>query len=238
LLGGGSSDKGADAGRLAALLGGKDAPDTEARDKNAAQILNLFAQANGSRSASGGAESMLAANARGEANMGGVQTAVMPFAARMDGAQAAQNTVVQLPVATTVGHRGWAAEVGNQVAWMLGRNESRAELQLTPPSLGKLGVSIQVNGDQTTAHFVAATQATRDALEQAMPRLREVLQQAGINLGQTSVGTSGDQSAPHERDGGSRRASGSGDDGAAIGIGTAPVANWIRGSNGVIDTFA
>src|SRR5690606_26270218 len=106
---------------IADLLGGKDAPHPEARDKNAAQILNLFAQTNGNRPAAGGAESMLAANARGEANMGGVQTAVMPFAARVDGAQAAQNTVVQLPVATTVGHRGWAAEVGNQVAWMLGR---------------------------------------------------------------------------------------------------------------------
>ena len=135
LLGGSASEKGADAGRLAALLGGKDAADAvapEARDKNAAQILNLFAQANGNRSASGGAESMLAANTRGEANMGGVQTAVMPFATRVDAAQASQSTVVQLPVATTVGHRGWAAEVGNQVAWMLGRNESRAELRIDP----------------------------------------------------------------------------------------------------------
>lgn len=239
LLGGASNKDGSDTSRLATLLGGKDAHTSiglDARDKSAAQALNLAAQAN--NRPSGGAEALLSATARSDANMGGVQTAAMPFAARLDGAQAAQSTIVQLPVATTVGHRGWAAEVGNQVAWMLGRNESRAELQLTPPSLGKLGVSIQVNGDQTTAHFVAATQATRDALEQAMPRLREVLQQAGINLGQTSVGTSGQQSG-QDGSGESRRGfgSGRGDGGSALPIGEVP-AQWIRAGNGVIDTFA
>ena len=149
---------------------------------------------------------------------------------------------VQLPVSTPAGSRGWSAEVGNQVVWMLGRNESKAELVLTPPSLGKLGVSIQVNGEQTTAHFVAASQAARDALEQAMPKLREVLQQAGIQLGQTNVSTSGEQRTHDGQQGNGSSWTNRGKQGDEdSGLGPVRSSNasvWTRNGDGVIDTFA
>lgn len=150
--------------------------------------------------------------------------------------------VQQLPVYTPAGHKAWAEDVGNRLIWMANRSESRAELMLTPPSLGKLGVSIQVNGDQTTAQFVAATPAAREALEQAMPKLRELLQQAGINLGQADVSTAGDQQA---REGGGRDG---GDASSGRGGGLPGLAGteaervvqtgWTSGGNGVIDIFA
>ncbi len=105
-------------------------------------------------------------------------------------APATQPATPQLPVYTPAGQEAWAEDVGNQVRWMLGRAESKAELVLTPPNLGKLEVSINLNGDQTTAQFIASSQAARDALERAMPQLREVLQQAGIMLGDANVSTS------------------------------------------------
>lgn len=155
--------------------------------------------------------------------------------------RAESQNVQQLPVYTPAGHKAWAEDVGNRLIWMANRSESRAELMLTPPSLGKLGVSIQVSGDQTTAQFVAATPAAREALEQAMPRLRELLQQAGINLGQTDVSTSSDQQA---REGASRE----GRDPAGRGGGPHAVSDveaerpiatsWTTGGNGVIDIFA
>lgn len=155
--------------------------------------------------------------------------------------RAESQNLQQLPVYTPAGHKAWAEDVGNRLIWMANRSESRAELMLTPPSLGKLGVSIQVSGDQTTAQFVAATPAAREALEQAMPRLRELLQQAGINLGQTDVSTS-DQHQAHEgagRDGRDQAGRGIG----ALGIvggepeGDIPT-SWTRGGDGVIDIFA
>jgi flagellar hook-length control protein FliK len=83
--------------------------------------------------------------------------------------------------------RGWDAEVGQKVVWMVNRTESRAELTLTPPHMGKVDVTIDDEGDQTSASFVAASPAAREALEQALPRLREILADAGITLGQASV---------------------------------------------------
>lgn len=149
-----------------------------------------------------------------------------------------EQTPPQLPVPTAAGQPAWAEDVGGRVVWMVGRNESKAELVLTPPTLGKLEVSIHVGTDQTTAHFVAATSAARDALEQAMPRLREVLQQAGISLGQTNVSTSGEQQAQQHgpgRHGASRSA---GAAGAIAAAGAAPIAtHWVRSGSGVVDTF-
>jgi flagellar hook-length control protein FliK len=89
------------------------------------------------------------------------------------------------------GSPGWPEEVGNRVSWMVGQHESQAELTLTPPQLGKIEVSITVSGDQTSAQFVTATPAARELIEQSLPRLREILEQSGISLGQTDVGTSG-----------------------------------------------
>ncbi len=148
-----------------------------------------------------------------------------------------QAAVPQLPVATPAGQSGWAEDVGNRVVWMLGRAESKAELVLTPPNMGRIEVSINLNGDQTTAQFVASSQAARDALEQALPRLREMLQQSGINLGQANVSTSGEQQASSESHGGSRN-SGAGQGGSidTSGTGSAPV--WIRQQEGMVDIFA
>lgn len=219
-------DDGADSGKPLALA---------TRETAVQQAVTLATQSGPARSFA----DQVMAGMRGEM-VPGQQGAGVPFAARGEVGQ----TVAQLPVSTPAGQRAWASEVGNQIAWMVGRNESKAELVLTPASLGKLGVSIQVNGDQTTAHFVAATQAAREALEQAMPRLREVLQQAGINLGQTDVSTSGDQRTHDGGQDGGARHGGSGLQatgeaaGVTVGAATPTVSSWVSSGNGVIDTFA
>ncbi|MCM8565435.1 flagellar hook-length control protein FliK [Thauera linaloolentis] len=141
----------------------------------------------------------------------------------------------QLPVQTPASQHAWAEDVGNQVRWMLGRAESKAELVLTPPNLGKLEVSISLSGDQTTAQFVASSQAARDALEQALPRLREILQQSGISLGQADVSTSEDRSAGSDGGGQGRHAGGSGETFADTAGGKPAV--WQQQHDGLVDTF-
>lgn len=93
-----------------------------------------------------------------------------------------------LQVAQPVGTPGWGEEVGNRIVWMANRMESHAELVLTPPQMGRVEVSLTISGDQASANFASANPAVRDALEAALPRLREVLADAGIQLGQAQVG--------------------------------------------------
>lgn len=135
---------------------------------------------------------------------------------------------------TPVGARGWDAEVGQKVVWMVNRMESRAELSLTPPQLGKVDVSIIVNGEQTSATFVAASPAAREALEQALPRLREILAEAGISLGQASVNAESPREGRKEP--AAQAAAGRGE--AQAERSAAAVTQWARTGNGLIDTFA
>jgi flagellar hook-length control protein FliK len=102
--------------------------------------------------------------------------------------QSTHATSQSLPVAPAVGAPGWSEEVGNRVIWMANRMESRAELVLTPPQMGRVEVSLSISGDQASATFVSPNPAVREALEAALPRLREVLADAGIQLGQAQVG--------------------------------------------------
>lgn len=91
-------------------------------------------------------------------------------------------------IESALGSRQWTEDVGQRIVWSAGRGESRAELVLHPPHLGRVEVAITVssNGD-STALFVSANPQVRDALEQSLPRLREIMAEAGIALGQASV---------------------------------------------------
>jgi flagellar hook-length control protein FliK len=50
-------------------------------------------------------------------------------------------------------------------------------------------ISISLNGDQASAAFASPHASVRQALEQAMPHLREMLTSAGISLNDASVST-------------------------------------------------
>lgn len=165
----------------------------------------------------------------------------MPSSAPVNAPRAELATLHKMLVPTPAGQRQWADDVANRVIWMAGRGEGRAELILTPPHLGKLGVSIQMNGDQTTAHFVAASAVARETLEHALPRLREALQQAGIMLGDASVSTSGDQQAHNGGEGargGDKRAQPN-EYGILPEAAEVPSnARWSQVGNNLVDIFA
>lgn len=146
---------------------------------------------------------------------------------------------VPLHVATPASSPHWPEEVGNKVSWMVNNTESHAELTLTPPQLGKVEVSITVSGDQTSAQFVAASPAARELIEQNLPRLREILEQSGINLGQTDVGTSGQSAQSGDTPAGRQRGGWQSPAGKDDGVVTGSVpAHWARRGEGLVDTFA
>lgn len=143
---------------------------------------------------------------------------------------------LQFAVTPPPGHPQWADAVGNRVTWMVGQNEGTADLILTPPQLGRLEVSVTVSGDITTAQFVAATPAARDVLEQALPRLREVLAESGIMLADAQVSTSGQQGQGSET--GRQSARRQQDQGLPSSEVRAAGPAWLRRGEGLVDTFA
>lgn len=148
----------------------------------------------------------------------------------------------ELPVQTPVGAQGWDADVGNRLVWMAGRQESRAELVLTPPQMGRIEVSLTVSGDQATATFVSASPAVREALENALPRLREILAEAGVALGQTQVGSesAGQQAGERQNKDNSPRGDARAEDAGPLAgpLGAGQSNQWLRGGRTLVDVFA
>lgn len=94
-----------------------------------------------------------------------------------------------LSVAPKVGSAEWGGAVGDKVLWMASQSRQVAELHLNPPNLGPLEVRLTINNDQASAMFVSHHAAVREAIEAALPRLREMLADNGIMLGNTTVGS-------------------------------------------------
>lgn len=182
--------------------------------------------------------SFSAALERASQNSDATRNAATPLTTNVAQPQTAQAPATAHTVATPVGRQGWADEVGQRVLWTAKSDSSRADLILTPPQLGRIEVSIHMNGDQANANFMVANPVAREALQDAMPRLRELMSQAGIQLGQADVsaGQSGQNSAQGERRRGG--SAGGGMLGADLPIGTSTASGWSRQGTGIVDTFA
>lgn len=94
-----------------------------------------------------------------------------------------------LRIDTPLGQPGWHDEMGQKLTWMVGNKSQQADIVLTPPQLGRVEISLTMNGDQATAIFTSPNAAVREVLENSLHRLREVLADAGVSLGQTQVGS-------------------------------------------------
>ena len=93
-----------------------------------------------------------------------------------------------LPVNTPMGHPGWSAELGQRMVWLANREIREAQIQLNPRHLGPIDVRIiYSDAQQLSVSFTAQHPAAREALDAALPRLREMFEQQGLSLADASV---------------------------------------------------
>ncbi len=136
-------------------------------------------------------------------------------------------------------HVRWGDEFSQKITWLATSSQDQsAELHLNPPQLGPLDVVLKVSGDQATALFTSSHAAVREAIEQSIPKLREMLADNGIMLGNATVSDQAPRD-PRGESGGQRQTAPSGrvlevSPSNVTTAGTAP----IRRHNGVVDTFA
>lgn len=110
-----------------------------------------------------------------------------------------------LPVQTPLHDAGWTEEMGQRLVWMSRNETQQAQLTLNPPHLGPIQVSLSLNNEQLTAQFVSASPEVRQTLEESLPRLREMLAESGISLGQTHVGSESFRQSPQTDEEAGRR---------------------------------
>jgi flagellar hook-length control protein FliK len=110
-------------------------------------------------------------------------------------------------VTAPIGSNSWAGEFSQKIVWISNQKIHSAELHLNPPDLGPLNVVMKMSDNQLTAQFRSQHSAVRDAIENALPKLRELLADNNIMLGNATVS----EQSPRDRgdDGYSNQGSGS-----------------------------
>ncbi|THK40956.1 hypothetical protein E8Q33_10445 [Methylophaga sp. SB9B] len=103
------------------------------------------------------------------------------------GAASVASAALALDIQPQLNNAAWARVMSSRVVWMAREGVQQAELRLNPAHLGPVEVRLSMQNDQTSVTFIASNAAARDALEQALPRLRESFIENGLALNNAEV---------------------------------------------------
>jgi len=91
----------------------------------------------------------------------------------------------------------WSQEFGSRMVLLNKEGVQSAQLRLTPAHLGAIDIKISIEQDQAKISFLSQHSAVRDVIEASLPKLRDMMQEAGVKLEQVNV--SAQSSNPENR---------------------------------------
>ena len=97
----------------------------------------------------------------------------------------------------------FSPDLSARIQWMMRQSLSSAEILMDPPELGPMTVKVQQHNGELSVIFQVSHPSTKDALEDNMAKLKALLEEQGIALGDTQVqqeDKSGSQMTRNTRD--------------------------------------
>ena len=170
-----------------------------------------------------------------------VNTAASAATSTQQASNASANAQISSKLETPLHSSNWTQDFGEKIVWMAKNDHQSAQLNINPPQLGPVQITLQINGDQASAIFASPHPEVRQAIESSLTQLKEMLSSAGINLGQTDIGANlaqQNRDTPFQSANGNR----STDENAILpGIGNATDnghSSPIQRGRGLVDLFA
>ncbi|WP_196137330.1 flagellar hook-length control protein FliK [Aliikangiella sp. G2MR2-5] len=93
----------------------------------------------------------------------------------------------------------FASDLSLRVKWMFRQSLSSAEIMMDPPEMGPLSVKVHHTNGETSILFQVSQQTTKEVIDENLSKLREMLNQQGINIADTEVRHQQEES--HSKDG-------------------------------------
>ena len=110
-----------------------------------------------------------------------------------------QKTNTQLHQETiSIFRKDFNEAVKDKVMLMISQKLQQFDITLDPPELGNMQVRVNLQGEQAVVNFLVQSQQTKDALEQNMNKLREMLAEQGVDVGDANVDHQSQQSSDEE----------------------------------------
>ena len=102
----------------------------------------------------------------------------------------------QSGIHTHLRESSWSQQFGEKIVWLAKNDQQSAQININPPELGPVQITLNLSGGEAKVTFASPHMEVRQAIENSLPQLKEMLSSAGINLGQTNVGANLAQQNP------------------------------------------
>lgn len=174
------------------------------------------------------------------ASVGDVEPSALPTATTPVGVARTATPTATAPTQSPVAlDADFDDGVGSRIAWMADQKVGHAEIRVSPDHLGTIDVRLQIDGNRVNAEFHSAHADVRHALESSLPRLRDMLGQQGLQLGQADVG----QRQPGQQPSSNGQAGPANGSDRADGASNTANAGWtpgpaVRATRGLLDEYA
>ncbi|MGL1958137.1 MAG: flagellar hook-length control protein FliK [Colwellia sp.] len=104
-----------------------------------------------------------------------------------DVAQIQKNNVQLQQETLSIFRKDFADAVKDKVMLVISQKLQQFDIILDPPELGNMQVRVNLQGEQAAVNFVVQNQQAKDALEQNMQKLKDMLSEQGVDVGDASV---------------------------------------------------
>lgn len=163
--------------------------------------------------------------------------------AGLNGTSSASGAIPQLPMLRGLpGQPGATEALSERIMMMRTKNLQVAEIKLDPQELGALEVRVKIVNDVASVQFHSPNPGVREALESQIVKLREMMDGAGLSLGDVDVSDQSLSDAPEEAFAGQSSEAGSSgvdsNNGDVESIDGATVMAHAKQSIGLVDYFA
>jgi flagellar hook-length control protein FliK len=99
-----------------------------------------------------------------------------------------QKNNVQLQQETiAIFRKDFADAVKDKVLVMINQKLQQFDITLDPPEFGNMQVRVNLQGEQASVNFVVQNQQAKEALEQNMQKLKDMLAEQGVDVGDANV---------------------------------------------------
>ncbi|MCI2284608.1 flagellar hook-length control protein FliK [Colwellia sp. MSW7] len=111
-----------------------------------------------------------------------------------------QKTNTQLHNETiSIFRKDFSEAVKDKVMLMISQKLQQFDITLDPPELGNIHVKVNLQGEQATVNFIVQNQQAKEALDQNMQKLRDMLANQGVDVGDANVEQQSQQSNSNEK---------------------------------------
>jgi len=140
--------------------------------------------------------------------------------------------------ALSVYRKDFTGELKDKVMVMMNQKLQQIEIRLDPQELGNVNVKINLQNDQAVVNFTVQNQQAKEAFDQNLGRLKDMLAESGVDVGDANVEQqnkqSDDEALGDERQGGEDDIAGS----ELSELSDTQIVNLVKGSSTGVDYYA